>query len=104
MAITAIRNDLIAEHTGRSVGEVADNISRLGLIAGLDALRGNGRALIAYVPNELMAYEQTLAENELVDPENPPHLWRGLGELLGLRRPGWRRQSQSAFGRPRDKA
>lgn len=71
--IADVRDDLLAEHLGRTIEEVRASLaSGGGLIATIEALRGEGRSLVPYVPEEPSAVEETLAENELLDPEQPP--------------------------------
>jgi phospholipase D1/2 len=71
--IANVRDDLLAEHLGRTIEEVRASLgSGGGLIATIEALRGEGRSLVPYVPEEPSAVAETLAENELLDPEQPP--------------------------------
>ena len=69
------RDDLIAEHLEKSVDEVRKQITgKRGLIAAIEALRGTGRTLVPYKPDEPANFEEGLAENDLLDPERPPRL------------------------------
>ncbi|WP_274424775.1 phospholipase D-like domain-containing protein [Chelativorans sp. YIM 93263] len=72
-AITGVRNDLVAEHLGITVEEMREAMDRGGsLVAAIDALRGSGRTLVPYEPDEPADIEEALAENDLLDPEQPP--------------------------------
>jgi len=73
--ILARRDDLIAEHLQTSVDEIREQVaSKGGLIAAIDALRGTGRTLLVYEPDEPADFEEGLAENDLLDPEQPRSL------------------------------
>ncbi|TKA94970.1 phospholipase [Cereibacter changlensis] len=78
--ITGLRNDLLAEHLGRSRAEVEGALEREGsLIAAIEALRSEARSLVAFEPPELNAVEDNLLrESDLLDPERPSHRWRAL--------------------------
>jgi hypothetical protein len=70
-AITAILDDLLAEHLGQSAPRVREEIERRGsLIAAIEALCGKGRTLIPLDPVEPNALEQELADSETLDPES----------------------------------
>lgn len=91
--IEAIRNGLIAEHLNCAASVVSEQLERTGsLIATIEGLRGPGRSLRPYEVPDLPAVEKWLADNEVLDPENPEELfepfngkglWRGR---LGRRR------------------
>ncbi|URW76984.1 phospholipase D-like domain-containing protein [Sphingomonas donggukensis] len=87
--IARIRDGLIAEHLGRSVDEVAESLATTGsLIATIEQLRGPGRTLRDYVVPELSSVEEWLADNEVLDPENPDDMFEATtgGLLRGLAR------------------
>lgn len=87
-AITAIRNDLLAEHLGCDAGEIARHLESTGsLMATIEALRGQGRTLVPYVLPELSETEEWLADNEILDPEGPDMIFESLTDR-GLFR-GW---------------
>ncbi|MEO3387311.1 phospholipase D-like domain-containing protein [Mesorhizobium sp. CAU 1741] len=80
--ITAIRDDLLTEHLGRKPAEVGALVREHGsLIAAIESLRGKGRTLVPYEPDEPAGIEEALAENDLFDPEAPPS-WSK--RLLGI--------------------
>jgi phosphatidylserine/phosphatidylglycerophosphate/cardiolipin synthase-like enzyme len=77
--IDAIRNALIAEHLGCAASAVAAHLEQTGsLIATIEALRGPGRSLRPYEVPDLPAVEKWLADNEVLDPENPQELFEPL--------------------------
>lgn len=84
--IAAIRNDLLAEHLGVAVEDVASALRAQdeSLSKAVDSLIDEGRSLAPYEPGELAVYEAPFAENELLDPERPPSLTRKLLKLLSL--------------------
>ncbi len=72
--IIATRNDLVAEHLGRTVEEVGEAIAAHGgsLVRAIDALnRNNGRGLVPVPMRELTADEEMFAESDIADPERP---------------------------------
>jgi len=91
--IARIRDGLIAEHIDRTPGEVADRLAETGsLIATIEGLRGPGRTLRDYVVPDLDAVEAWIADNEVLDPEEPEDLFEDftsgavkamLGKLTG---------------------
>lgn len=84
--IIEVRNDLLAEHLGKTVEEVRAAVEMRGsLIAAINALRGGGRTLQPYQPEEPSAIAETLAENDLLDPEQPPSLAKRTLRRLLLR-------------------
>lgn len=92
--IAAIRNGLIAEHLGVEPSAVAAEIAAHGsLITAIEALRRPGRTLRDYEVPDLNAVEEWLAENEVLDPENPDDMFEVTsgGLLRGLAR-RWRRR------------
>ena len=88
--IRSIRHGLIAEHLGREPDEVAARIeAEGGMIAAIEAIRGEGRTLVPYEVPDLNAVEKWLADNEVLDPENPEEMFettraRGLFRRLRL--------------------
>ena len=85
--IIEVRNDLLAEHLGVDTALVNQFIEKTGnLIAAIDALRGAGRTLVPYVPDQPTAFEEPLAENDLLDPEQPPSWSRKSLTRFPLRR------------------
>jgi phosphatidylserine/phosphatidylglycerophosphate/cardiolipin synthase-like enzyme len=89
VAVARIRDDLIAEHLGVQPDRFAAELAQRGsLIDAIEALRGPGRTLRDYVTPDLNAIEAWLAENEVLDPENPEDMFElADGDLLkGLRR------------------
>tara|TARA_R110001606_G_scaffold52571_26_gene130433 strand:+ start:3884 stop:5458 length:1575 start_codon:yes stop_codon:yes gene_type:complete len=101
--ITALRDDLLAEHLAMTPDQVTQGIKEHGsLIAMIDANRGTqgqGRTLIPYEIPELSGFEAWLAENEILDPEGPDKIFEPLGKRKGLirrwhwpKRLKWRRR------------
>ncbi len=85
--ILHVRNDLLAEHLAVSVPAVEAAIAAAdgSLVAAIDGLLGSGRSLVPYQPDEPAAYEELLAENDLLDPERPPSAGSRLRDLLSFR-------------------
>ncbi|MFC7051441.1 phospholipase D-like domain-containing protein [Hansschlegelia quercus] len=76
-AITATRDDLLAEHLGSTVAKVAETLAATGsLIATIEMLSAHGRRLEPLPVRETNALEDELAESDFVDPERPPGVWR----------------------------
>ena len=84
--ILAIRDDLIAEHLGRTPEEVTEAIARSGLIGAIESLRGDGKTLIPYEVPDLSAVTEWLADNEVLDPEGPEETFEPLHKRGLLRR------------------
>lgn len=81
--IAAIRADLLAEHLGVSAEKIQAALEATGsLIATVEALRGSGRSLVPFVPDEPNALEAAIADSEALDPESAG------GEFEPLARPG----------------
>lgn len=81
--IVHVRDDLVAEHLGSTAEAVGAAIRQGGgLVAAIDALRGTGRTLVPYAPEEPSAVAETLAENDLLDPEQPPSWTRRALRML----------------------
>jgi phosphatidylserine/phosphatidylglycerophosphate/cardiolipin synthase-like enzyme len=88
--ITALRDDLVAEHLGVPPDVVAAHLRRTGsLIQTIEALRGSGRSLVPYVLPDMSNIECWLADNEIFDPNgidlleplNKRGLFKGWGKL-----------------------
>ncbi len=88
-AIARIRTELMAEHLGRAVQQVADTLKSTGsLIATIEALRSSGRSLRPYETPDLNDVEKWLADNEALDPDGPAEMFEVFAEgklLRGLR-------------------
>ncbi len=70
---------------------VADAVEATGsLVAAIDSLLSDGRSLVPYVPDEVNAIEEVLAENDLFDPERPPSLMARIRQGIGMRKSPWR--------------
>ncbi len=81
--ILRVRDDLVGEHLGVPAATVRRAAKRRGgLIAAIEALRGKGRTLVPYEPEKPAVVGEALAENDLLDPEQPPD-W-SLGKWLGV--------------------
>jgi phosphatidylserine/phosphatidylglycerophosphate/cardiolipin synthase-like enzyme len=91
--ILEIRDGLLAEHLGCSIGEVARSIARTGsLIATIEALRGKGKTLRPYKTPGLNLVQKWLADNEVLDPEGPGEMFEPLAKRNLLKRLGhWAR-------------
>ena len=83
--VRRFRDDLLGEHLGVRREAVTDAIRSAGgsLIGAIERLRGEGRTLRPFEPPGTDAFGQTLAENELFDPEQaapgmgPVRRWTG---------------------------
>lgn len=93
--IAEIRNDLLAEHLGVSQARVAAGIESTGsLIATIEHLRFIGRknarnrrrTLIPYEIPNLSQVEAWLADNEVLDPEQPDEMFEMLSRSGLFRR------------------
>lgn len=70
--ITALRDDLVAEHLGVEPAEITNAWQETGsLIQAVERLRGGGRSLHVYEPPPLTLGGKFVAENQLLDPEGP---------------------------------
>jgi hypothetical protein len=86
-AIRAIRDGLIAEHLGAEPGDVVRNIDESGsLIATIEKMRGPGRSLRPYEVPDLNEVEAWLADNEVLDPEDPEEMFEGFARRGLFRR------------------
>lgn len=94
--IRSIRDDLLCEHLGVSHDRFAAALAQASgaLIPAIDTLRGPGRSLSLFEPLDVAEDESVLAENDLLDPEQPPPSLgkriasgvSGIAGSLGLRR------------------
>jgi phosphatidylserine/phosphatidylglycerophosphate/cardiolipin synthase-like enzyme len=84
--IARIRDSLLAEHLGVAEHEVAAGVAQDGLIATIERLRGPGRSLIPYAPEDLNDVEKWLADNEVLDPEGPAEMFEAFTARDGLLR------------------
>ena len=82
-AIRALRHSVLAEQCGLDVHEVEGLIEQAGSMAGMIAALGTDRrhALRPFHPAELGELEASVAERELLDPEEP-------AGMFVIRRPG----------------
>lgn len=86
--IVRARNDLLAEHLGCTVAQIDDAIAKTGsLIGTIEQLRGHDRTLVPYEPDKPKGIEEHLAENDLLDPEQPPSWTQKALQRLPLQ--GW---------------
>jgi phosphatidylserine/phosphatidylglycerophosphate/cardiolipin synthase-like enzyme len=89
--IAAIRDELIGEHLAADPAAIGESIVAHGLIATIEAFRGDGHTLVPYYVPDMNAVETWLADNEVLDPEDPAEMFeatkkRGLFRRM-LRRP-----------------
>ncbi|MES2336592.1 MAG: phospholipase D-like domain-containing protein [Pseudomonadota bacterium] len=78
--IARIRNGLIAEHLGVEIDAVAERLAATGsLIATIEGLRGPARTLRDYVVPELSSVEEWIADNQVLDPEDPEDMFEAIG-------------------------
>jgi hypothetical protein len=87
--ITSLRNELVSEHLGVSVGEFGSAVGRFqSFVQAIEALRGQGRSLRPFTEQTIADEASPLAENDLMDPDHVPRsLTRSLQRLIaGLRR------------------
>jgi phosphatidylserine/phosphatidylglycerophosphate/cardiolipin synthase-like enzyme len=69
--IAAIRADLLGEHLGVEPALVQSTLGATGsLVETVETLRGGGRSLVPYVPDEPGLAGKQLAGSELLDPES----------------------------------
>ena len=88
-AISAVLDDLLAEHLGTTSAKVRGARSRAGLIGAIEALRDEGRTLVPLDPGEISELEEKLAETEAMDPESAGEAFEPIarpGLLAPLRR------------------
>ncbi len=78
--IARIRDGLIAEHIDVEPERVAATLAETkSLIATIEGLRGPARTLRDYVVADLNAVEKWIADNEVLDPEDPEDLFEATG-------------------------
>ena len=84
-SIARIRSDLMAEHLGVRCEEVAQAVARHGTLVGaIEALRGEGRTLVPFVPEKPNELEKALAKGQILDPEAPNELFEPRTARPGL--------------------
>ncbi|OZB14466.1 MAG: phospholipase [Rhodobacterales bacterium 34-62-10] len=77
--ITALRNDLVAEHLGVSPDDVAAQIANgRSLIDTIDTLQGPGHSLKPYAFPETTDTADWVAETEILDPNGPDEMFEPL--------------------------
>ncbi len=83
-AITAFRDDLLAEHLAVAPSEVTAAVAARGsLIGAIDGLRrSRGKTLRPLVPDPPNDTERVLAASRMMDPEHPGQGERRLGHLV----------------------
>lgn len=86
--IRSVRNDLVAEHLGVSVGELEEAIGEhQSVLQAIEALRGDGKTLRPFTERTVANESGPLAENDLTDPDHVPRsLTRSVQRFItGLR-------------------
>ena len=74
--VARLRNELMAEHLGKEAEEVAACFAETGSVLWtIERLRGSGRTLVPFVPEEPNAAERAIALSQLLDPEAPNELF-----------------------------
>ncbi|MFN3501464.1 MAG: phospholipase D-like domain-containing protein [Allorhizobium sp.] len=78
--IETIRTELLAEHLATEPHAIRDAIAlaKGSFVKAIDRLLGPGKTLRPYVPDEVGAFEEMLAENDLLDPESPRNFFASL--------------------------
>ena len=87
-AIREVRCDLLREHLGVEVATLDAALGDGSLVGAVEALRGEGRSLVAFGPDEIEDEESVLAENDLMDPERAQpgffeRLREGVSQIAG---------------------
>jgi len=83
--IAALRTGMIAEHLGKQAPEVEACFRKHdSLIGCIEALRGSGRTLVPFEPEEPNAAERAVARSEALDPEAPNELFEPRVARPGL--------------------
>jgi phospholipase D1/2 len=83
--IIHVRNDLVAEHLGKTAADVGTAVRRCGTLgAAIESLRRNGRSLQPYIPPKPSGVSEALSESDLLDPEQPPSLTKRTMRRLML--------------------
>ena len=99
--IAAIRCDLMAEHLAAQPDAVASCFAETGsLIATVERLRGGGRTLRPFEPEDYNGLLEQVAESEIADPESAEDDFEPMAShklLSGLPRP-WRRRGGARRG------
>ncbi|APH70411.1 phospholipase D-like domain-containing protein [Aquibium oceanicum] len=82
--ILNVCHDLVAEHLGANPVTVRETRQKCGgsLIAAIETLRGEGRTLCPFEPEEINAVEEELADSDVLDPEQPPKMMKSLMATL----------------------
>lgn len=86
--ITSVRDQLVAEHLGTSVGDFEEAMLRCrSLRTTIEELRGDGKTLRPFTENSVADEAGRLAENDLMDPDHVPRsLTRSVQRFItGLR-------------------
>jgi phosphatidylserine/phosphatidylglycerophosphate/cardiolipin synthase-like enzyme len=84
--VATIRDELIAEHLGVDADTVSASIAAHGLIATIEAMRGEGRTLIPYLMPNVDGVKAWLADNEVLDPEGPSEMFEATAHRGLFRR------------------
>ena len=87
--VTSMRDRLVSEHLGVSVGEFQRAMAEYGsFLKTVESLRGQGRTLRPVTERTVSDEASPLAENDLMDPDHVPRsLTRSMQRLIaGLRR------------------
>ncbi len=80
-AMTALRHRLIAEHLDCAPDAYAAREAATGsMVDAIEALRGHGKTLELLEMEELSDVEKLIAENEVLDPENPDEMFEPFGK------------------------
>jgi hypothetical protein len=82
--ITSVRDQLVSEHLGVAVGELA-SAAREGnsLLKAVEGLRGESGKLQPFTEQTVAGEASPLAENDLVDPDHvPPSLLRSVQRFV----------------------
>ena len=92
--IGALRCDLLAEHLGAEPMQIAARLAAAGsLITAIEELRGKGRTLMPFEPEQPNRLETAIADSEALDPESSgesfepsarPGLFTSIGARLGF--------------------
>lgn len=70
--VARLRNDLLAEHLGVTIDDVAATLESTGsLIETVERLRGKGRSLMPFDPPEKSEFQRAIADSQALDPEHP---------------------------------
>ncbi|MBV8786591.1 MAG: phospholipase [Mycobacterium sp.] len=86
--ITSLRDQLVAEHLGTSVGDFQEALRRCrSLRTAVEELRGHGKTLRPFTESTVADESGPLAENDLMDPDHVPRsLTRSVQRFItGLR-------------------